>query len=204
MYKVFFKDRVVFLGEDLYAARGVPDEHCHRFTDTARLRELVFSFSRNGNIPGLYLYHPNMPLMAESFRSCFKCIDAGGGVVLNDGNEFLVIKRNGVWDLPKGKLEKGEDFETAALREVTEETGLTGLEVRFLIVSTFHTYPLGDDMVLKETRWFEMRYREKGNPVLQVAEGITGYRWVKPGKTGFIRKKSYGSILDVLKISGLL
>ena len=42
----------------------------------------------------------------------------------NESGEFLIIKRNGVWDLPKGKLEKGEDFETAALREVEEETGL--------------------------------------------------------------------------------
>jgi len=204
MYKVFFKDRVVFLGEDLSAAPGVPEEHCHSFTGPSRLKELVFNFSRNEKIPCLYLYHHDMPLLAEAFRSCFKCIDAGGGVVLNSRNSFLVIKRNGVWDLPKGKLEKGEDFETAALREVTEETGLTGLELRLLLVSTFHTYPLGDELVLKETRWFEMRYREKDDPVLQEEEGITGYRWVKQGKTGFIRKNSYRSILDVLEIRGLL
>ena len=36
------------------------------------------------------------------------------------------------WSYPKGKLEEGETFEAAALREVHEETGLTCRLVRFL------------------------------------------------------------------------
>jgi 8-oxo-dGTP pyrophosphatase MutT (NUDIX family) len=56
-------------------------------------------------------------MVFEEFKACFKVIEAGGGLVLNSKGEFLVIYRNGIWDLPKGKLEKGEDFQTAALRE---------------------------------------------------------------------------------------
>ncbi len=77
-------------------------------------------------------------------------IEAGGGVVLNDRGEFLVILRNGIWDLPKGKLEKGEDFATAAMREVEEETGLHGLKMLDPLSSTYHTYNLKGKRILKK------------------------------------------------------
>ena len=48
----------------------------------------------------------------------FTYIRAAGGLVFNDANELLMIVRRGKWDLPKGKVEAGEDVVTAALREV--------------------------------------------------------------------------------------
>ena len=51
---------------------------------------------------------------------------AAGGVVLRDGRVLVVHRlRYDDWSLPKGKLEAGESFEQAALREVYEETGYT-------------------------------------------------------------------------------
>ena len=52
---------------------------------------------------------------------------AGGGKVYNPKNEILFIFRNGKWDLPKGKAEAKETINLTALREVEEETGITGL-----------------------------------------------------------------------------
>ena len=50
---------------------------------------------------------------------------AAGGLVLRDGEVAVVHRpRYDDWSLPKGKLDEGEDFEQAALREVEEETGL--------------------------------------------------------------------------------
>ena len=50
---------------------------------------------------------------------------AAGGLVLRDGLVAVVHRpRYDDWTLPKGKLDEGEDFEQAALREVEEETGL--------------------------------------------------------------------------------
>jgi 8-oxo-dGTP pyrophosphatase MutT (NUDIX family) len=52
-------------------------------------------------------------------------VEAGGGVVVRDGMVLLVHRpRYDDWTLPKGKLDKGESFEDAAVREVEEETGL--------------------------------------------------------------------------------
>jgi len=204
MYKVFFDDRVVYLSERAPAGRADTAQSIMEFQGLTELGELLDKFANNDELQELHIFHKDMAKLTAAFTSCFKCIKAGGGVVLNEKGEFLVIERNGVWDLPKGKMEKGEDFETTALREVEEETGLTGLEVSGLLLSTFHTYPLKGKMILKETRWFEMLQKGGGKPVLQAEEGITAYRWVEPGNTAFIRKNTYASILDVLSLKKLL
>ena len=52
-------------------------------------------------------------------------VDAAGGVVVQDGRVLLVHRpRYDDWTFPKGKLDPGESFEDAALREVEEETGI--------------------------------------------------------------------------------
>ncbi|MCK5136037.1 MAG: NUDIX domain-containing protein [Bacteroidales bacterium] len=203
MYKVFFKDRTVYFGDDFSRAFGKNKGLFYRFNNIQELHGLVNAFYSMDQIRNLYIFHEDMLMLIEEFKSCFTVIEAGGGVVMNSRGEFLVIKRNGVWDLPKGKLEKGEDFETAALREVEEETGLQGLERGQPIISTYHTYQLSDERILKKTRWFDMHYPGDKEPRLQAEEGITKSRWVKPGSTDFIRKNTYPSILDVLYIRKL-
>ena len=43
--------------------------------------------------------------------------------------KLLMIFRRGKWDLPKGKLDKGETFERCAVREIEEETGFRNLKL---------------------------------------------------------------------------
>jgi 8-oxo-dGTP diphosphatase len=60
-------------------------------------------------------------------------VEAAGGVIVRDSRVLLVHRpRYDDWSLPKGKLETGESFEEAALREVEEETGLRCRLVREL------------------------------------------------------------------------
>jgi phosphohistidine phosphatase SixA/8-oxo-dGTP pyrophosphatase MutT (NUDIX family) len=71
---------------------------------------------------------------------------AAGGVVYRDGDpdsgpEFLVVHRNRYhdWSLPKGKLNRGESFEEAAMREIEEETGLKCERRDYLGAVTYET-----------------------------------------------------------------
>ena len=61
----------------------------------------------------------------DTFTPVSEGIHAAGGVVVRDGKVLLVHRpRYDDWTLPKGKLDEGESFENAALREVEEETGV--------------------------------------------------------------------------------
>ncbi|RPI41215.1 MAG: NUDIX domain-containing protein, partial [Bacteroidetes bacterium] len=155
MYKVFFKDRTVYFGDNFSRAFIRNKGLFYRFSNFQELHELVDVFFDLKQIRNLYIFHDDILMVLDQFKSCFRMIEAGGGLVKNEKGEFLVIERNGLWDLPKGKLDKGEDFESAALREVEEETGLRVMS-NDPITATYHTYQLSGERILKKTRWFEM------------------------------------------------
>lgn len=203
MYKVFFKDRTVYFGDDFSRAFVRNKGLFYRFSNFQELHELVEVFYDLKQIRNLYIFHDDILMVLEQFKSCFRIIEAGGGLVRNSKGEYLVIERNDLWDLPKGKLNRGEDFERAALREVEEETGLQ-VRINRPINATYHTYQLSGERILKKTRWFAMTCESEAEPRLQAEEGITDFRWFRPGQTDFIRQRTYPSILDVLFIHGIL
>ena len=127
----------------------------------------------------------------------YELIQAAGGVVVSQ-NGILVIERNGFWDIPKGKMEKGETPEESALREIEEECGIYGHEIDKLLTITYHTYQYKGRNVLKKTYWYLLSY--EGNDILtpQLDEGITKVEWFKPIRITEIRMNTFGSIHDVL------
>ncbi len=204
MYKVFFNDRTIHLVEDFSGPFARNNGLFCPYISTGELHRLIHLFRRSEDLRRLFVIHKDISGLQAAFRSFFQPMKAGGGLVINGEGSFLVILRRGKWDLPKGKLERGEDFETAAMREVEEETGLRGLALVAPLITTYHTYGPPEQPVLKETRWFEMRYTRKGPPLLQAEEEITDYRWVRPGEADFIDRQTYGSILDVLRLKGCI
>jgi|GEM_PF-1185156 len=107
----------------------------------------------------------------------FKPEVAAGGLVTNPKGELLMIHRLGKWDLPKGKLEPDETIETAAWREVEEETGLEGHTVTAHLVDTFHVFKRKVNWKFKVTHWYTMQVDRPQNLVPQTEEGITAVKW---------------------------
>lgn len=107
-------------------------------------------------------------------------IESAGGLVYNDHHQILLMFKRGKWDMPKGRIEKDQCREDAALREVEEEVGLAleTLEIKGKLVSTHHTTRHGDVKYLKKTHWYLMRYTGNHPPKPQVEEGIIECRWV--------------------------
>ncbi|MDR1416819.1 MAG: NUDIX domain-containing protein [Prevotellaceae bacterium] len=132
------------------------------------------------------------------FCSRYRLIEAAGGLVKNSSGEYLVIFRNGRWDLPKGKREEGERMEQTAIREVMEECGVDGLTLQGLLLTTYHTYTLQDVDVLKQTCWYAMSY--SGNRCElqpQAEEGIEVAEFLPVEKAAACLASSYPSIRDV-------
>ena len=130
-----------------------------------------------------------------------KKIDAGGGVVFrtneNNSVDVLLIFRNGVWDIPKGKREKGESKKGCARREVMEEVNASKRpKVVQKLVSTFHIYEEKGKEIHKTTYWYSMIFESEQSFEPQKEEGITKVGWFKLDEA--IEMVGFENLQDVL------
>ncbi|MGA0555180.1 NUDIX hydrolase [Larkinella sp. VNQ87] len=135
--------------------------------------------------------------LEEKFKSLYKIIKAAGGVVMKD-DKLLLIFRRGKWDLPKGKLDEGESSRVAALREVQEETGVVA-SLGDRICTTWHTYTLNGNRILKRTKWYQMTCLDDANMVPQTEEDIERIEWMDTKKTALALTNSFSSIRFVIE-----
>ena len=136
--------------------------------------------------------------LLELFKSKFYYIEAAGGFIEKD-NEFLFIHRQGIWDLPKGKLEKGETIKNAAIRECEEECGIKQLTITKQLSSSFHLYKYKKGFALKQSYWFYMKsdYSKKLTP--QIEEDIDEVKWFSKHEIEtIIINHTYYTIRDVI------
>ena len=142
----------------------------------------------------------------ETYRKIcmeFKEVNAGGGLVSNRRGDFLLINRSGLWDLPKGHQEQGEDIETTALREVQEETGIYDLVLRELICITDHCYRRDGIWHLKHTWWYDMLHTDPTDLTPQREEDIAKAAWVAKSSLPPYLLNTYPSISEVFRTAGI-
>ena len=125
-------------------------------------------------------------------------IESAGGLVFNKDDQILMIFKNGKWDLPKGKLEEGENKKHCAIRELKEECGILRLKISEKLLETYHTYYLSGKKILKRTYWYKMRTNFDGELIPQIEEGITKISWVYKDKISEKLKNSFSNISDVI------
>ncbi|MBR8534721.1 NUDIX domain-containing protein [Carboxylicivirga sediminis] len=202
MYKVFFKDRTLFLTDKLEQDLSQNFDALHKYTSHHELQIFINTFENNTSLKEAYVYGRRKEVLLNALKKCYRFITAAGGLVINPNNEFLVIHRLGVYDLPKGKCEKDESYRKTALREVEEECGITDLVIRHPLLSTFHTYEQKGVHYLKETAWFFMDYFGFDEPSPQTEENIVSATWVKKEAINEILNHTYPSIREVFAKAG--
>ena len=137
------------------------------------IHSLVDMFETSDSLNRIYIPTDDTEGTYGNICREFKEVDAGGGLVSNRRGDFLLIRRSGLWDLPKGHREEGEDIKVTALREVQEETGVDKLKLGELICITDHCYRRNGLWHLKHTWWFDMKYTDPVNLTPQREEDIT-------------------------------
>lgn len=155
-------------------------------------KSLTGASPRKGKVDSI---KPKDVINVRPFRP-IRLIRAGGGYVFrikNDEPQILLIKRRGVWDLPKGKCDKGESIEDCAVREVCEEVGIKKAEIVEQLGATFHTYDHKGFLVVKETRWFLMSTKAK-NFVPEEAEQIEKVKFFPLSRVK--KKVAYVNLID--------
>jgi 8-oxo-(d)GTP phosphatase len=136
-------------------------------------------------------------LTEEFIKDQFKIIRAAGGIV-KKGDKILMIYRLKKWDLPKGKLDKGEDNKEGAKREVEEECNIK-VATKDKICSTWHSYIRQGKRILKKTDWFEMECLNDSNMKPQLKEDIEEVKWMDKKEARKVLANSYKSIEQVFK-----
>jgi ADP-ribose pyrophosphatase YjhB (NUDIX family) len=131
-------------------------------------------------------------------------LEAAGGIVRKE-DSFLIIRRLGKWDIPKGKMDKGETPEKTAVREIEEECGIHNLKIVSKLTETLHTYEFKGSDVLKRTYWFLLEYSGDEQLIPQMEEQITEARWITRDEFTQIRQDTFASIHEVLdSLEGIL
>ena len=146
------------------------------------------------------LLTPNPDDLFKEVEKQAVLIKAAGGLVSNPEGKYLFIFRRGKWDLPKGKIDGGEDTRDAAVREVEEECGVRVDSVEGSPLSTYHIYEQGGDIVLKETFWFRMHVNTEAELIPQLEEDITEAKWLTVEEFESVKENTFPLILDVLEL----
>lgn len=155
----------------------------------------IFADILDGKISGDIHIPGDAEALLSSIMKDNKYIEAAGGYVLDNEGKSLVIIRNGLYDLPKGKVEPGEEIPVAAVREVEEETGIAGPRIECKLLDTYHFYRWGNDptVIFKKTYWFKMSHQGGAtNP--QTEEGITDCLWVSDNEISGMVEKTHRNL----------
>lgn len=193
MYKVFVNDKPMVLTTFKEKETYFKNYKLSRVNLSKVIKKL-----NNTSLKEARLIHKNENKLLKKFLKKLPNVIAGGGKVYNEHGEILFIYRNDKWDLPKGKVEGKESIEATAIREVEEETGVTGLEIVKPLETTYHIFKRNGRYKIKITYWFEMKTAFSGKLYPQENEGITKVKWLNKEKTKKALKNSYANIKSLI------
>ena len=209
MYKIFINDTLVCLLEDMPVDNKAsdfinnPKQLLLAYRSEEDLVETIKTIENNKKLEKVYIVSFDLEHLKSIFFKQFEIIKAAGGLVLNELGELLMIFRRGKWDLPKGKIDEGEDVETTALREVKEETGIKKLNLGAQIDTVYHVYYENDRHILKMTNWYKMTGKSNEKLIPETKEDITKAVWLDKVEVQKNLKNTYRSIADLIELNYL-
>lgn len=197
MIKIFYNDRILAFNED--ASSDIQSAKILHFDDNTE--SAIKLFLNSSDCYNLVILGASDDAALCLLKKVFTVIEAGGGRVTDKQGRMLFIFRSGRWDLPKGWLEAGETLAQCAVREVSEECGLSVADIvnEGKLITTYHIYPFKDGFALKVTHWFRMIYVGDGETKPQTEEDISEVRWIAQNEIGEVLKNTYGNIRMVVE-----
>ena len=199
MHKIYIENRCIIICPPDEQALSDPNAILYNIGTSVDIPTLVGLFEVSDSLAKVFI--PTDDIEGTYRRICaeFKEGNAGGGLVSNRRGDFLLISRNGLWDLPKGHQDPGEEISVTALREVQEETGIDELLLRDLICITDHCYIRDGKWHLKHTWWYDMLYTNPTDLTPQTEEDITKAAWVAKSSLPAFLLNTYPSIIEVFR-----
>ena len=195
MYKVFYNQKPI----NFTTVLGKNTKNTPLFFIKYANANSITKALKDKTVTEVYLYHSNPDKFEKHFFRTFPFVEAAGGLVQHQDGRFLFIYRNNKWDLPKGKIEKNETLIKAAKREVSEETGVTDLELKRPLPITYHIYNANGKFKVKKTYWFFMKSKFNGSLLPQFEENIKMAVWKGINEIPKLMENAYENIKIILK-----
>ena len=199
MIKLFFDTKCIILSNDPKVIDSIA--YSKLLQDQVHFRNFIDHFLDDEDTTNLVIFHQNIEELLEAFYQSYKVIEAGGGLVFNSQRDLLVIRRLDRWELPKGKIEIGENADEAALREVEEECGISGLQIIRKLSTSYHFYEGRKQRILKLSHWFLMHYSGNQKLIPQTEEGITQAFWAKTHEIENLTTDTFANLIDLFQIA---
>lgn len=149
------------------------------------------------NILSVVISTSDLLSVKKYLRSKFRIVQAAGGLIRKK-EKVLMIYRMKKWDLPKGKKEKNEKYRRTAMREVEEECNVT-VRIGPKICTTWHTYTMNKNAMLKKTKWYLMDCVDDSKMKPALDEDIEELRWMTQKEVYHALEDSYNSIRYVFE-----
>lgn len=199
MHKIYFENRCLVICSPDEPALHDPNAILFRPGQDIDIHLLVNMLEASRSLDHIYIPDTHTEGMYRRICAEFKEVNAGGGLVSNRRGDYLLISRNGLWDLPKGHQDPGEDIRVTALREVQEETGIDDLMLRGMICMTDHCYRRDGIWHLKHTWWYDMLHTDPSDLTPQREEDISKAAWVAKSSLPAFLVNTYPSIAEVFR-----
>jgi len=199
-YRIYINQKVILLTE----SEPIQTANYQKIDSQTFDLKIIYTWILAHKSDLFYVLCKDAKAFLKQVKQSVTVIEAAGGLVKNENRDLLFIYRNDKWDLPKGKIEKGETVKEAAVREVEEECNIVVNKLGKKICKTYHVYIYKDEVVLKKTHWYKMKAKGQNKLKPQKEEGITDVRWFKPNDIDAILSNTFPSILDVLAAMDLI
>ena len=199
MHKIYFEKRCIIICGPDDPVLSDPNALLFRIGNSSDIHTLVEMVEISDSLHRVFVPTDNIEGTYREICAEFKEVNAGGGLVSNRRGDYLLISRNGLWDLPKGHQDPGEPIEVTALREVCEETGIRDMELRELICFTDHCYRRDGIWHLKHTWWYDMLHTDPTDLTPQLEEDIAKAAWVARSSLPPFLLNTYPSIAEVFR-----
>ncbi len=198
-YKVFLdKNWILFTDSAPSSNESAQEIAQNELDEILDFKALEVLFAQKG--PLICQVEEPMEALRLFFKN-FKFARTAGALVKQvNANAYLWMRRFDHLDLPKGKIEKGENELQAAFREVQEETGLNG-ELLFEreLGQTYHVYEMKGKSYLKENHWFALNYTGETNITPQTEEGIESVFWLEESSWKSRLDECYEGLKELLQ-----
>ncbi|MCQ2185894.1 MAG: NUDIX domain-containing protein [Bacteroidales bacterium] len=199
MHKIYFERRCIVICPREDQAMQDPNTISFSLGENFSVAALVEMFIASDSLMKICIPSDDVEATYQRVCSQFYEVNAAGGLVRNKRGDYLLISRFGLWDLPKGHQEAGEDIAVCAMREVEEETGIHELELHQLICVTDHCYFRAGKWHLKHTWWYDMLYTNPLDLTPQSEEDITKAAWVARSSLPPYLVNTFPSIAEVFR-----